>query len=198
MLDPLPFSKFEEFHNSFNCDTEKSFKVCSQCKGKCEYDSIIAPLLPGEAEFIAAKIKLPVDVTRNKFFDGVLIEDNVVDIIKSDQACRFLSDSFLCLAKPFKPVVCAIYPVYLRPDGGVISFITDKKCKLSIDPKIKELCESIGIQSVQKLSIPIQWLQITDIISMSDFNFNKMMAKRDIPVDKYKLYQLDELMAYAY
>ncbi|MDO9263463.1 MAG: hypothetical protein Q7U02_05820 [Desulfosalsimonadaceae bacterium] len=196
MIKSIQIPAFEEFHASFKGQTDKSFKICSDCGGHCEYN-LMAPLLPGEVAFIASKLNMPVDEVRPLYFDGVDINGEVIDLIKCTETCRFLSSRFSCSISAFKPVVCALHPIYFRTEGEALSLLLDEGCPLSHNRELRENFTSVGTKSLQQLSIPFEWFQITYDIYIHQFNYPAMVKERDVPADQYKLYRLDELMSYS-
>jgi uncharacterized protein len=195
MFDPIPITVFEDFHKIFKGETNESFKICYECGGMCEID-LICPLLPGELTYIASKLNIDEDDLKNSHFDGININGIVVDVLKCTESCPFLSSSFFCSIRAFKPVICALHPIYFKIEGNSLDLLLDESCPLSQNQTIRDSYEHLATRCVEKLSIPLKWVQIIYGILIHRFNYVAMMQHRDIPVARYKIYQLDELMKF--
>ena len=188
-------SFFENFHKKFTGDTALTFPVCLECGGICEYKKI-SSLLPGEAEFMAYKKGMPLDEFRHKYLDGFEYNGQQIDIIKCSVHCPLLSSDFSCLARGFKPLMCLIYPIIFIKENGVYKAGLDDRCPLITRDDTKEFFLKEGIALVDSLQIPDEWIDIDFVFDLYDFDYNKMLAERDLPLDRYKLYTIEEILKY--
>ncbi|PIU14355.1 YkgJ family cysteine cluster protein [bacterium (Candidatus Gribaldobacteria) CG08_land_8_20_14_0_20_39_15] len=181
------------FHEKFHGDTNKTFLICAKC-GACEHNQISA-LLPGEAEFITQKKGEPIESFRAKCLDGVRINGEIVDILKCSVPCVFLnSRDYSCEIKLFKPVMCLIYPLVFGPRDGV--WRVDDSCPIAQYSEARSYFETEGRLLVEQLRIPNEWLRRTSLLDKY-FNYDRMLAERECSIQKYKIYELDELLSFC-
>mgnify|MGYP001288008083 CR=1 FL=1 len=121
----LPKSFFEEYHRLFRGDT---FELCSACAG-CEC-SLISALFPGEKEFISEKLGMKPNVFKEKFLDQIIVDDEIIEVIKMIVPCPWTSIAGECMIKEFKVVLCDIYPLVIKVKNGELRAEFDQWCPL--------------------------------------------------------------------
>ena len=196
-MKPISHAVLETFHANFRGETKDMFPLCTACGGQCEFD-LIAPLLPGEAAFLASHLRMPVEDVRHAYLDGVAVDGAVLDVLKCLEQCRFLSDEYVCRIKAFKPIIRSIHPISFELEGEQWIAKLDQACLLSQHPSTRRYFKEQGIQAVHQLYIPHEWFQKTIDLLSYQVNYQAMVNDRDVPYDCYKVYQLDELFAYCY
>ncbi|MEI6765762.1 MAG: YkgJ family cysteine cluster protein [Bacteroidota bacterium] len=194
-MQKFDFDFFENFQKTFKGDTENTFPVCLECGGICEYKKI-SSLLPGEAEFMAMKHGMELQAFRDKYLDGFIYEGQVIDIIKCSVRCPFLETDNSCGARGFKPIMCLIYPIIFEKENDGWKVTLDDRCPLIRLEKTRSFFTTEGIKMVEDLHIPGEWINIDYTFDLYDFDYNMMIAARDVPVDTYKIYTYDEIMKY--
>ncbi|MFH1059677.1 MAG: hypothetical protein V1797_13500 [Pseudomonadota bacterium] len=185
MFKPIPFEAFEAFHTNFKGDNDEIFAICQKCGGQCEYDKI-STLLPGEKEYMAAKLELPVVDFENRYLDSILIKGRELEALKFTPTCPFLDlNSYKCTCRDFKVVFCEIYPIipYIN-DNGLLRFSLDSNCPLCQEKKYYQHFRETGIPSLTELSIPLDWYKLVISYDELSFNYSKLFALRNKPVDQ--------------
>ncbi len=190
---------FENFHKEFQGDTEHTFAICANCKGSCEYNKT-SPLLPGEAKFMAHKKEEPLTSFRAKYLDGILMDGEIIDILKCS-TCVFLSPiDYSCEIKLYKPIMCLIYPLSFEYRDGKQLIKIDSLCPLTQHPEGRFYFENKGRvlaeQLIKQLQIPNKWIHSISLFDDYDFDFNKMLANRGCSIQKYKLFELNEFLSF--
>ena len=196
-MTPISIEVFAAFHATFQGDTDDIFTICVACGGTCE-TNLIAPLLPGEAEFMASKMNLPVKRFKDLYLDGILVNGEVIDVIKCIERCQLLTDHCSCGVRTFKPVTCTLHPLYFERDGENWRWLVDTDCPLSQAPHTRHHFEHNGIQAVNALQIERTWYECSYEIFKHYFDYAALAKDRDMPVARYKLYPFDEIFAYHY
>src|SRR5579875_2795660 len=175
----VPFERFQAFHAAFDGERSGIWQICAQCGGRCEWHKI-GSLMPGEKEYIAAYLGLPVDEFADAYLDGIATPRGTVDVLKLKLGCPFLDERYHCLLadKKIKPVLCEVYPVvfeveeHTRPDGSQdlhVRFLVDEvdcplmhatyqwKNRTITNPHHQEYrtyFETIGIQRLADVAAP--------------------------------------------
>lgn len=196
-MTPISIDVFAAFHTTFAGDTDDIFTICAACGGTCE-TNLIAPLLPGEAEFMASKANLSIERFKDRYLDGILVNGETIDVIKCAERCPFLTAHYSCGARAFKPVTCALHPLYFERDGENWRWLIDTNCPLSQAPHTRHHFEHNGIQVVNALPIQRAWYECSYEIFKYSFDYTALVKDRDVAVTHYKLYPFDEIFAYHY
>ncbi|MFY0712767.1 YkgJ family cysteine cluster protein [Seonamhaeicola sp. NFXS20] len=195
-MDKNTFDLFNEVHSNFKGDTEQTFKVCQDCGGKCEYNKV-SSLLPGEAEYMAHKHGISVETFRDKYLDGVMINGEIIDILKCSDPCPFLKLDFSCNVRGYKPIMCLIYPLIFEPDKkGNWLIKLDNLCPLAQNNKTANYFKTDGMKIINDMNISNKWLQKVYEIDEYDYDYKSMVSQRNVPINKYKIFELDELLSY--
>lgn len=181
-IAPIPPEHFHEFHSSFQGDTDEIFAACSRCGGACEYRHISA-LLPGEKEFMAQQMGMHEDEFADRFLDALIMpEGTELDILKLVSPCPFLDRrSRTCACKPFKVVMCEIYPVTFELRDGEAHGKLDCWCPLTDIPRFRRHFETTGIPAFEALPIPAEWLELTQRCEELDFDYARLADLRSDP-----------------
>lgn len=191
---------FENFHKKFQGDTAHTFTICADCKGACEYNKT-SPLLPGEAKFMAYKKGESLTSFRAKYLDGVLVNGEIIDILKCS-TCVFLNSiDHSCEIKLYKPIMCLIYPLSFEYSDGKQLVKIDGLCPLIQHPEARFYFKNKGRvlaeQLIEQLQIPSKWTRSISLFDDYDFDFNKMLANRGCSIQEYKIYKLDEFLSFC-
>lgn len=218
-LQNIPQERFQTFHQHFNGEGNGIWNVCAQCGGRCELHKI-GTLMPGEKEFIASHLGLPVEDFTAKYLDGVSTPRGHVDVLKLKPGCPFLDSSYHCVLadKKVKPVLCEIYPVVF--DVNIIGG-TEKQPELAVEFLVDELdCplmhasyqwhgrsihnlhwrehrhyfETRGAELIREVNAPAPWYWIVAQYDNENFDYKALERLRQVPVDQYQTFTLDELM----
>jgi uncharacterized protein len=192
-MQKFSFDFFEDFHSKFKGDNAVTFPVCLECGGICEYKKI-SSLLPGEAEFMAHKKGMELSAFRDIYLDGFAFNGEVIDIIKCNVYCPLLSEDFSCMARGFKPLMCLIYPIIYLEENGKFTVGLDDRCPMINREDTRGFFVTEGIPMVEALKIPDEWIRIDYAFDLYDFDYNKLMAIRNMPMDKYRVFTLEEMM----
>ena len=189
--EPISKSKFSKFHKMFKGDSTEIFEICVKCGGICEYN-FIGTLLPGEAEYIAHIMRMPIKDFRNRYLDGINCNGVVMDVLKMVNPCPFLNKNTLgCSCRDFKVVYCDIYPISIGSKGAKITYSIDD-CPLGRNKAFKTYFLSKGIQALEMLNIPVTWVNFAllyDNVSV-DYNvFQKIRKNRD-----YQVFDLETIL----
>lgn len=190
MFKPISFEAFEAFHTNFKGDNEEIFAVCQKCGGQCEYDKI-STLLPGEKEYMAAKLGMPVQEFENLYLDSILIKGSELDVLKFNTTCPFLDlGSHKCQCRDIKVVFCEIYPITPYIEDGKLCFTLDSNCKLCQEKQFyKHFCET-GITSLTNLSIPLEWYKRVITYDELSFDYHKLLDFRSKPLDQKEAFHV--------
>jgi len=194
-MKTFSFETLQKFHDTFKGDTTITFPVCLECGGVCEYKKI-SSLLPGEAEFMAFKKGEPLEQFRNKYLDGFRFKGQVIDIIKCIPKCPLMNADYSCGARGFKPIMCLIYPIIFKRENDKYIADVDDYCPLIMNPKTSKFFREDGIKLVEQLGIDDEWIDIDYIFDEYNYNYDKMLADRNVPAEEYKIYELDEILSY--
>lgn len=217
---PLPFERFQHFHDAFDGEGNGMWEVCAQCGGKCEHHKI-GTLMPGEKEFIAAAMQLPLVEFEARYLDELVTPRGTVDVLKLVSGCPFLDQCFHCTLADshVKPVLCEIYPVVfeVRQIGG-----TDTAPELEVEFQIDELdCPLLhhtyqwskrsvvnprwrdyrayfaqtGIERLRRVGAPAEWYWIVAQYDSENFDYHALERLRTVPADQYARFTLEQLMS---
>ncbi len=184
---------FERFHAEFSGDTTSSFRVCASCGGACEY-SLMSTLLPGEAEFMSSKKGMDLSAFRDAFLDGVLVEGEVMDVLKCSDPCEFLNkDNKTCTILGYKPIDCLIYPITFELVDGKWDAILDDECPLAQNREASRFFWEVGLQLVRKLNLSDEIVSRLHKIDMHPVNFVELGLHRTKPVTQYEVFDFKHL-----
>ena len=188
-FEPISQEAFRRFHADFHGE---SWDICNECGGKCEI-SKIGSLMPGEAEFIAADLKVPVDDFRRRFLDGIDTGGAIVDVLKLKPGCPFLSPSFRCTIPEVKVVLCDVYPVVFDVSDGAVEFSLDEWCPIvRYEPPIAEHFRVKGIPALEALGVPARWYEAVSAYDSLCVDYTRFARLRGDALD-YRVFTLDEI-----
>ncbi len=216
----LPPDRFEAFHQSFNGERNGIWNVCEQCGGRCEQHKI-GTLMPGQKEYIASQIGLPLATLEAKYLDRLVTPRGTVDVLKLRQGCPFLDSCFHCTLayNLLKPVLCEVYPVVFEVErlGGSegypeleVQFMVDEiDCPLmhavyswrkhkvvnSRWQEYRKHFETAGIERLRKVGVPAPWYWIVAQYDCENFDYAALECKRKASVNEYDTFTLDELLS---
>ncbi len=175
MFEPLPHDRFARFHEEFQGDT---WDLCTRCGGKCEINKI-GSLMPGEAEFIAKSLGVPVDAFRQQYLDGIRTPFGVIDVLKMKPGCPFLDACFHCTIKNVKVVLCEVYPVVFEYVDGRIEFSLDAWCPIVRHaPALKRIFKVKAIPAIERLGCQVDWYRGVALYDLLSVDYHKLFAHR--------------------
>ena len=224
MLAPLPFERFDAFHRAFDGEGNGMWEICAQCGGKCEQYKI-GSLMPGEKEYIAARLGMPLADFEHRYLDQVVTPRGSVDVLKLVPGCPFLDHCFHCTLADshVKPVLCEVYPVVFEvnavdgseSDGEApaelrVEFRVDEvDCPLLHatyhwskraveNPRwraYREYFERAGIERIERVGAPAEWYWIVAQYDDENFDYHALNRLRSVPADRYDRFTLEQLMS---
>lgn len=146
---------------------------------------------------MADKSGVSLEMFKNKFLDGVMIDGETVDILKCIETCPFLKPDFSCGVKNFKPLLCLIYPLIFEPDEkGGWKLVLDRMCPLAQDSITAHYFANTGKQMIEAIKFSPEWLRRIYEIDGYDYDYEAMTKNRRVPLEQYKVYGLDELLSF--
>jgi uncharacterized protein len=216
----LPPERFQAFHQSFNGEKDGIWDICAQCGGRCEQHKI-GTLMPGEKEYIAVQLGIPLTQLEAKYLDQLVTPRGTVDVLKLKQGCPFLDSCYHCTLADnmVKPVLCEVYPVVFEVDvvGGTendpelnVRFMTDElDCPLMhamyswgkhkvVNPQWQEYrkhFETTGIERLRAVGAPAAWYWIVAQYDCENFDYAALERLRKVSVNQYDTITLDELIS---
>jgi Fe-S-cluster containining protein len=160
------------YHEVFAGDT---FGACARCGGRCEKFKVAA-LLPGEKEWLADRLGIPLAELQRDYLDQILAGDLVVDVIKLVDGCPFLDAEYRCTIRAVKPVLCDCYPLVFRVEGHGVVFELDTpdQCPLVGYPDLRDLVAEHrrrGTEALQGLAVPLAWWRAVEILDGPDYDY---------------------------
>lgn len=189
MFKSIRPERFARFHREFQGDT---WDVCERCGGMCEINKI-GSLMPGEAEFIAANLGMPVQEFRNRYLDGIETPFGVVDVLKLKPGCPFLSPDFRCTIKDVKVVLCDAYPVVFEVSNDKVNFSLDEWCPIvRFVPELANIFEKKAIPAIEHIDAPVDWYRAVELFDGLCVDYHKLFAKRAHLLD-YAILNLDQV-----
>jgi len=216
----VPAERFVAFHQSFNGEGDGIWDFCAECGGRCERHKI-GTLMPGEKEFIAAQLGLPITELEARYLDRLVTPRGTVDVLKLIPGCPFLDSCYHCTLadRMVKPVLCEIYPVVFEVDviGGTedspeleVRFVLDEiDCPLIHlvfewagrrlrNPRWQEYrryFETTGIERLRQVRAPAAWYWIVAQYDSQNFDYGALKRRRKVPIDQYDTFTLEQLMS---
>ncbi|MBX3063118.1 MAG: YkgJ family cysteine cluster protein [Anaerolineae bacterium] len=216
----VPFERFAAFHETFNGEGSGIWNICAQCGGRCEIYKI-GTLLPGEKEYMAAGLNLPIEVLEAHYLDRLVTPRGTVDVLKLKPGCPFLDANYHCTLaeRKVKPVLCEIYPVMFSVEqiGGTASEpqlkvnfeIDELDCPLvhrhsewggrKIDnpnfETYRQYFQEHGIPLLQQLDVAPEFYWIVAQYDEGNFDYRALAQRRHVPVNQYDTFTLDEVLA---
>lgn len=219
VFQPVPAERFQAFHEAFNGEGNGIWGVCAQCGGRCEIHKI-GTLMPGEKEFIASYLGLPVPQFEAKYLDRLVTPRGIVDVLKLVNGCPFLSSSYHCMLadKMLKPVLCEVYPVVFEVEASdnsaeanlAVKFLVDEiDCPLMHatfhwrgrniqNPRWQQhrhYFETTGIELLSQVQAPASWYRAVAQYDSENFDYKALERIRQLPADQYATFTLDDLMS---
>lgn len=189
--EKLPISFYENFHSTFKGDT---YVDCFPCGG-CEF-TLLAPLFPGETDFIASKVNISEDKFYNTFVDVIQTPIFDIDSIRLTAPCPFLDSMFQCRIRDFKPILCEIYPLLITLKiNGTHSTKIDSWCPLSQrNDIVDEFFLKWGkVEDLFNIVDP-KWLRSLEYFDDYYYDFHKLQDIRGVPLEKVAMVPLKELL----
>ena len=168
--------RFEDFHREFHGDT---WDVCARCGGKCEIHKI-GSLMPGEAEYIADDLGMPVPEFRDRYLDGIVTPIGLVDVLKLKPGCPFLSADYRCTIPDVKVVLCDVYPIVFEVGENDVAFMLDPWCPIT--RYVKELAsvfERDAIPALRRLNAPLDWYRAVELYDSFCVDYDRIFALRE-------------------
>jgi Fe-S-cluster containining protein len=168
--------RFEEFHREFHGDT---WDVCARCGGKCEIHKI-GSLMPGEAEYIADNLGMPIAEFRDHYLDGIVTPLGVVDVLKLKPGCPFLSADYRCTIPDVKVVLCDVYPIVFEVGENDVDFMLDPWCPIT--RHVQELAgifERDAIPALRRLKAPLEWYRAVELYDGFCVDYDRIFALRE-------------------
>ncbi len=185
----------ENFHNTFSGSTEKTFNICRGCGGECEHNKI-GTLLPGEKEYMAAKLGISVSEFKGRYLDFLEMDDGTrIDVLKLGKLCPFLNrETEECGCREFKPILCKIYPVVFKVEGERVNFIIDSWCQLSMKKECRSYFEA-AIPLFLALPVPAEWFRYVASYDDLCFDYDQLKKHRrgKNPCEVFSLKELLDL-----
>jgi Fe-S-cluster containining protein len=183
---------FENFHKKFKGESSIGKKLCKECGGMCEKYKVCS-LLPGEAEYMASKRNIPLQLFKDKYLDSVDVDGYSVDIIKCFKVCPFSTIGKTCAIKDYKPILCLIYPLFITSEREIG---LDTNCRLVDDKDLLDFFNDYGTQLLTDLEIPKEWLDAVSKYDEFDYDYDSLLYYRDSSLNQHKTYQLNDLLKY--
>lgn len=219
-IPSIPAERFARFHQVFNGEGNGMWRVCEQCGGRCEQHKI-GSLMPGEKEYIASSMGLPVGEFQDRYLDLIVTSRGTVDVLKLKPGCPFLDRQFHCTLADvsLKPVLCEIYPVVFEVD--MLSSSTSEsewRVRFEVDevdcplmhlyyewnehkvhnPRWQEyrrFFEEFGINCLQEVGAPAEWYWIVAQYDSENFDYTSLLNLRRVPVAQCAELTLEEVMS---
>jgi len=180
MWNPIPAARFDAFHSEFHGDT---WDLCRTCGGRCEINKI-GPLMPGESDYIAARMGLDIGTFKREFLDAVETPYGVVQVLKMKPECPCIDSEFKCTIREFKAVLCSTYPIVFEVKGGKVLFDLDPWCAIvSGKPETAIIFKEKGIAALEKLAAPADWYQAVACFDDFQVDYFKILKLRSGNMD---------------
>jgi Fe-S-cluster containining protein len=221
-LEKIPFERFDTFHQAFNGEGDGMWQVCAECGGRCEIHKI-GTLLPGEKEYMAARLNMSIEALENRYLDRLVTPLGTVDVLKIKPGCNFLDACYHCTMADHrvKPILCEIYPVCIEadpvdgtdenPELKVHYFVDELDCPLMHptftwrgktiqNPRYatyRTYFEGTGIALLKALEVPAAFYQILALYDEENYDYPALLALRHVPADRYDTFTLEELTTCA-
>ncbi len=219
-IQPVPVERFFGFHQSFDGEGNGMWDICAQCGGRCEQHKI-GTLMPGEKDYIAAQLNLPLTDFEARYLDRLVTPRGTVDVLKLNPGCPFLDSCYHCTLADvqIKPVLCEIYPVVFEVDvvGGTeeapqleVRFLVDEiDCPLMHhtyqwashrvhNPKWEEYrtyFQMKGTERLRKVGAPAAWYWIVAQYDNENFDYHALERLRKVSATQYGVFTLEDLMS---
>ncbi len=220
MFPDVPFERFDAFHCQFDGEADGIWQVCGQCGGRCEIYKI-GTLLPGEKEYMAAGLGIPVERFEARYLDRLVTPRGTVDVLKLKAGCPFLDTNYHCVLAELrvKPVLCEIYPVVFdveqvggteaEPELSVSFGLDERDCPLMhqnyqwsghkvVNHRFAEhrrYFKERGISLLEALGAPAAFYWIVAQYDDGNFDYRALQQRRPVPVDQYGTFTLEDILA---
>ncbi len=195
MFRNIPLKRFKEFHAAVQGEGWW-WEACAECEGKCEYNKI-GSLLPGEKEFLARELDVPLQVFADKYLDKLVTPLGSIDVLKLKDGCPFLDAEWRCTIKEIKVALCETYPVAFYMKEGKVAFFIDPWCPLTRRKDVREYFETVAVPALVKLNVPDKWYKAAVLYDEHNFDYKTIEKERmDTPDGlKCRSFTLDYLMS---
>ncbi len=193
MFKKITSNKFQEFHARIEGEGWW-WQICSACGGQCEHNKI-GSLVPGEKEFIAGWLGMPVRDFEEQYLDRVVTPSGGIDVLSlADPTCPFLGSDFRCRVKPVKVVMCEVYPVIFEVRDGKVAYFVDSLCPLAQQKEIGSYFENTVIPALTALAPPVEWCKAVALYDHFDYDYEALRKERKTGA-KYQSFALEQLLA---
>lgn len=176
MFPKVPGEKFREFHAAIEGEGWW-WQLCADCGGRCEYNKI-GSLLPGEREFLARELKMPVRTFADRYLDRLVTPLGTIDVLKLKDGCPFLDSDWRCVIKKIKVVLCETYPVAFYIKDEEVQFFIDPRCPLSREKDIRSYFEKDVIPALYRLGVPVEWYKAAALYDEHNFDYKTIEQER--------------------
>ncbi|MBI4331444.1 MAG: YkgJ family cysteine cluster protein [Chloroflexi bacterium] len=188
----IPKQRFKEFHASIEGEGWW-WGLCADCGGRCEYNKI-GSLLPGEKEFLAGELKMPVTTFADRYLDRLVTPFGVIDVLKLKDGCPFLDAEWRCAIKNTKVVLCETYPVAFYIKDERVEFFIDPWCPLTRHKDIRDYFEGTVVPALRKLEAPVAWYKAAALYDEHNFDYKTIEQERGKEL-RCRSFTLDYLMS---
>ena len=165
---------FEGINREFSKINRENFDLCKQCGGYCENSEMFF-YLPGEAKYIAQKIKSSTKEFERKYVNKLKYKNRIIDLLKIG-TCPFLK-TYKCQLEKYnaKLIVCLLYPVAIEKVSG--------KNKISLDTYFCPMAEKFPKKYVSAAKniykkiqnkIPNYWLEFATECDPFVYDYKKL------------------------
>jgi Fe-S-cluster containining protein len=135
--------------------------------------------MPGEADYIAAGLRVDKQEFRHMYLDGIITPYGVVDVLKIKPGCPFLSADFHCTIPNVKVVLCDVYPIVFQVHRNRVHFSLDPWCPIVRHvPELARQFEIKGIPAIVRLNCPVNWYRAVELYDSLCVDYDKLFALR--------------------
>jgi len=188
--------RIRAYHACFRGDT---YDACGRCGGRCEKHKTCT-LVPGEKQYIAASLGVPVSQFERRCLDRLDTPFGSVDVIRLDRACPLLDVDKRCSVIDAKPILCDCYPIVLAPSRGRPRFTVDRRgCPMTRWPAYSSRVEEFvarGVPALARLGLDATWRRMVALYDEFDFDCAAIgrSLERETP---HGPVPVEELLAFA-
>lgn len=184
---------YEGIHQKFD---GLMFDLCSECGGSgCEYNTL-GYFMPGEEEYIAGKLEMPVQEFLDRYCTTIKNYQGH-DIYILIGFCKFLSPSFHCQLEIHncKPLTCLLYPAMIGfPGQPKRVFLDDVDCPMAhlVDDSFKE--KAFAILEVLKEQLPEWWLGFNLQHGWPIYHYDRLLelsTKKVVTIEELRACEVD-------
>lgn len=153
--------------------------------------------MPGEKEYMAGKLQLIVPEFADRYLDILEMSDGTqLDVLKFVDSCPFLNKrSFECECRPFKVILCEIYPVVFSVEESRVDFFIDDWCPLSDTLRFRRHYIDVGIPTIRELPIPLTWFKYVATYDHLSFDYESIRKNRH-HLDRCEVFTIGKLLCF--